>query len=84
MGNLRFFQQARYEVIVENTNCNLLEHEWIRRGIRTLEAQIDENKNIEVRQNVTGSYVKMSVYFEDFIKNTIYFTHHLNSFVSFL
>ena len=85
MGNFWLFQQARCEVIVKYTNCNLLEHEWIRTVIRTLDTQIDEkNKNIEARQNVTGSYVKMSVYFEDFIKNTIYFTHHLNSFVSFL
>ena len=37
-------------------------HEWIRTRIRTLEAQIDEkNKNIEARQNVTGSYKKKSV-----------------------
>ena len=43
-------------------NCNLLEHEWIRTGIRTPEAQIDEkNKNIEGRQNVTGSYKKKRV-----------------------
>ena len=26
MGNVRFFQQARFEVIVRYTNCNLLEH----------------------------------------------------------
>ena len=33
-------------------------------GIRTLEAQTDEkNKNIEARQNVTGSYKKI-VYLE--------------------
>ena len=44
MGNFRLFQQARCEVIVKYTNCNLLEHEWIRTGIRTLEAQIDEKK----------------------------------------
>ena len=57
MGNFRLFQQARCEVIVQYTNCNLLSHEWIRTGIRTLEAQIDEkNKSIEARQNVTGSY----------------------------
>ena len=62
MGNFQRFQQARCEVIVEYTNCNLLEYEWIRTGIRTLEAQIDEkNKNIEARQNVTGSYIKKSV-----------------------
>ena len=49
MGNFRLFQEARREVIVNYTNCNLLEHEWIRTGIRRLEAQIDEkNKNIEV------------------------------------
>ena len=59
MGSFRLFQQAKCEVIVKYTNCNLLEHEWIRRGIRALEAQIDEkNKNIEARQNVTGSYKK--------------------------
>ena len=34
----------------------------MRTGIRTIEAQIDEkNKNIEARQNVTGSYKKKSV-----------------------
>ena len=27
MGNFWLFQQARYEVIVKYTNCNLLEHE---------------------------------------------------------
>ena len=57
------FQQARCEVIVKNTNCNLLEHEWIRTGIRTPEAQIDKkNKNFEARQNVTGSYKRERVY----------------------
>ena len=45
--------------MVKYTNCKLLEHKWIRTGIRTLEAQVDEkNKNIEARQNVTGSYKK--------------------------
>ena len=44
-------------------NWNLLEHEWIRIGIRTFEAQIDEKKkNIEDRQNVTGSYKRKRVY----------------------
>ena len=58
MGNFRLFQQARCVVIVKYIYCNLLEHELI----RTLEAQIDEkNKNIEARQNVTGSYLKKSV-----------------------
>ena len=62
MGNFRLFQQARCEVIAKYTNCNLLEHEWIRTGIRTLGAQLDEkNKNIEARQNVTGSYKKKGV-----------------------
>ena len=62
LGNFRLFQQARCEVIVKYTNCNLLEHEWIRTGIRTLEAQIDEkHKNIQARQNVTGSYKKKNV-----------------------
>ena len=52
--------RARCEVIVKNTNCNLLEHESIRTVIRTLDAQFDEkNKNIEARQNVTGSYKKV-------------------------
>ena len=56
MGNFRLFQQASFEVIVKYTNFNLLEHKWIGAGIRTLEAQIDgKNKNIEARQNVTGS-----------------------------
>ena len=59
MRNFRLSQQARCEVIVKYTNCNLLAHEWIRTEIRTLEAQINEkNKNIEARQNVTGSYKK--------------------------
>ena len=59
MGNFGLFQQARCEVIVKYTNYNLLEHEWIRTGIRTLEAQIDEkNKIIQAQQNVTGSYRK--------------------------
>ena len=46
MRNFRLFKQARArcEVIVKYTNCNLLEHEWIRTGIRTLKAQIDEKK----------------------------------------
>ena len=49
-GKFPVFQQARCEVIVKYTNCNLLEHEWIKTGIRTLEAQIDEkSKNIEAR-----------------------------------
>ena len=62
MWNFRLFQQARCEVIFKYTNYNLLEHEWIRTGIRTLETQIDEkNKHIEARQNVTGSYKKKSV-----------------------
>ena len=53
MGNIRLFQQAKCEVIINYTN------EWKRTGIRTLEAQINEkNNNIEARQNVTGSYKK--------------------------
>ena len=65
MRNFRLFQQARCEVIVKYTNCNLLEHERIRTGIKTLEAQIDEkNKNIKARQNVTGSYKRKRVYFK--------------------
>ena len=48
------------------TNCNLLEYVWIRKGIRTSEAQINEkNKDIEAQQNVTGSYKKW-VYHEIF------------------
>ena len=50
MGNFRLFQQARCEVIVKYTNCSLSEHEGIRTGIRTFEAQIDgKNKNIDAR-----------------------------------
>ena len=45
-------------MIVKYTNYNLLEHEWIRAEIRTLEAQIEEKYDIEARQNVTGSYKK--------------------------
>ena len=58
MGNFRLFQQARCEAIVKYTNCNLLEHECIRTGIRTVEAQIDaKNKKIkQAWQNVTNSY----------------------------
>ena len=59
------------EVIVKYTNCNLLEHEWIRTGIRTLEAQIEEkNKNIEARKNVTDSYQKKRVYSTILFKKT--------------
>ena len=66
MGNFRLFQQARCEVIVKYKNCNFLEHEWIRTGIRILEAQIDgKNKNIDARKNVTGSYSKKRVYADD-------------------
>ena len=62
MRNFRLFRQAWWEVIVKYKNCNLLEHDSIRTGIRTLEAQIDKkNKNIEAGQNVTGSY-KRRVY----------------------
>ena len=62
MGNFRLFQQARCEVIVKYTNCNLLEQERIRAGIKTLEAQTDKKiKNIEARQNVAGSCKKESV-----------------------
>ena len=64
MGNLRLFQQAKCEVIVKYTNCNLLDHELIRTGIITLEAQIDEkNKNIETRQNVLLVLIQKIVYF---------------------
>ena len=42
LSNVWHFQEGRCEVIVKCTNCNLLEHEWIRTEIRTLEAQIDE------------------------------------------
>ena len=58
MGNFLLFQQTRHKVTVKYTNCNLLEYEWIRIGIRTLEAQIDEKNNIEAWQNFTGSYKK--------------------------
>ena len=62
MENFRLFQQAKCEVIVKYTNCNFSEHEWIRTGIRILESQIyEKNKNIEARQNVFGSYKKMTV-----------------------
>ena len=47
---------------IKYKNFNLLEHERIRTGIRTLEVQIDEkNKNIEARQYITGSYKKKSL-----------------------
>ena len=69
-GKFPAFQQARCEIIVKYTNCNLLEREWIRTGIRILETQIDEkNKNIEAWQNVTGSYKKVSYVFLDQCKN---------------
>ena len=60
MRNFRLFQQARCEVIVILQVYKLqFIRKWIRTGIRTLEAQVDEkNKNIEARQNVTGSYKK--------------------------
>ena len=64
MGYFWLFQQARCEVIVKYANCNLLVQEWTRTRTRTLESQTDEkNKNIEARQNVTGSYKKNSVFF---------------------
>ena len=44
MGNFWLFQQARCEVIAKYTNCISLEHEWIRTGTGTLEAQIDKKK----------------------------------------
>ena len=70
MGDFRFFQRARFEVIVKYTNCSLLELEWIRRGIRTLEVQIDEKyKNIEAWQNVTGSYNMKRVYFSNLVQD---------------
>ena len=51
------------EKAVKYTNYNLLEHEWIRTGIRTLEAQIyEKDKNNEARQNVTRSYKRKRVY----------------------
>ena len=47
MGNFWLFQQAK---------C-IKELQFIRTGIRTLKTQIGEkNKDIEARQNVTGSY----------------------------
>ena len=70
MRNFWFFQQARCEVIVKYTNCNLLELDWIRTGRRTLKAQIDEkNRNIEARQNVTGCYKKQRVYGKKYSKS---------------
>ena len=63
-GNFWLFQQARCEVIIKYTNCNLLEQEWIRTGIRTLETQTEEkDKNIKARKNVTGSCKNESVFF---------------------
>ena len=63
-GNFWLFQQARCEVIIKYTNCNLLEQEWIRTGIRTLETQTEEkDKNIKARKNVTGSCKNDSVFF---------------------
>ena len=60
MGNFRHFQQARREVIVKFTNCNLLEHELNKNRNKNtqIRAQIDEKNNIEALQNVTGSYIK--------------------------
>ena len=63
-GKFPAFSTGQVWIIVKYTNCNLLEHERIRKGIRTLEAQIDEKtKNIKARQNVTGSYKRKRVYF---------------------
>ena len=87
MGHFRLFLQARCEVIVRYKNSNLLEHEWIRTGIRTLEAQIDEkNKSIEARENVTGSYKKgciytyqnnnQSLYHYIFVKSPLHFSNY--------
>ena len=59
MKNFWLFKQTKCEEIVKYTNGNLLELEWIRTWIRTLDVYIGEkNKNIETRQNVTGSYKK--------------------------
>ena len=83
-GNFRLFQQARCEVIVKYTNCKLLEHEWTRTGIKTLEPQIDEkNKNIEAQQNVTGSYQKKEcMYFLKFPEKLLLTT--VNSYMLIL
>ena len=59
MRNFWLFQQAGCEVIAKYTNCNLLEHEWIWVGIKTLwGSNWGRNKNNEARQIVTGSYKK--------------------------
>ena len=84
MGSFRLFQQARCEVIVKYTNFNLLEHEWIGTGIRTLEAQIDQKKkNIEAQQNV--ALIKKRVYgdktslFNELLeKDNSFLTHNKN------
>ena len=44
MGNFWFFKNASCEVIVRYTRLNLLEHEWIKKGIRKLETQIGQKK----------------------------------------
>ena len=40
MGNFRLFQQASCEIIVNYANCNLLERELIRTGIRNLRLKL--------------------------------------------
>ena len=67
MGNFWLFQQARCEVIAKNTNFISLEHEWIRTGTGTLEAQIDKKKNIEAWQSDTGSKKKEDIYHRTFL-----------------
>ena len=63
MGTFRIFQQARCEAIVKYTNCNLLEHEMNKnRNKNTWGSNWRKNKNIEARQNVTGSYKRIRVY----------------------
>ena len=63
MRNFWLFQQAGCEVIAKYTNCNLLEHEWIWVGIKTLwGSNWGRNKNNEARQIVTGSYKKKCIF----------------------
>lgn len=40
LGNFQLFQQARCELIAKYINYNLLEHEWLRTGIRTIDEKI--------------------------------------------
>ena len=57
MENSWLFQQARCEVTVKYTSSNLLEHEWIRTGIRTWGSNWQKKiRPLKLSKMFTGSY----------------------------